>query len=55
MTGTEQVLNFQCQAMGTPTLSLMWSKEGGAQVSITDCYAGLLKQVSTLDHFEYKV
>ena len=33
MTGTEQVLNFQCQATGTPTPSLLWSKEGAAPLT----------------------
>ena len=30
MTGTEQVLNLQCQATGTPTPSILWSREGAA-------------------------
>ena len=30
MTGTDQVINFQCQAILTPTPSLLWSKEGAA-------------------------
>ena len=33
MAGTEQVLNFQCQATGTPTPSLLWSKEGAAPLT----------------------